>query len=84
MLRLWLVPAVCCALCLGCGKSDEGQNAPGAGQPANQGQHAAHPMANANAQANSGAPAGPASSNPTTNFFRGLDRAAKGTGGGQR
>lgn len=72
MLRLWLVPAVCCALCLGCGKSDDG------GRAANQGQNPAAPLANANAQA------GPASSNPMTNFFRGLDRAAKGTGGGQR
>lgn len=84
MSRLFLVPVVCCALCAGCGKSDEaGPNAGGPDQAANQPQQAsAAPVTNANTALGGAASAGASSSNPMTNLFRGLDRAAKRTGGG--
>lgn len=81
MSRLLLIPAVCCVLFLGCGKSGEGE----AGAPAaNPGQSAAGAPATHTNTAAVGGPQSGASSNPVTSFFTGLDRAAKGTGGVRR
>jgi hypothetical protein len=69
MSRLLLVAAVTCALCVGCGKATDDQ--------ANANPSGAGP----DRAAVGGAPSpGATSSNPVTNFFGGLDRAAKGAG----
>jgi hypothetical protein len=87
-----MAAAVCGALTLGCGQSGEDQAGGNGGKapPTNPGQSASAgtpttatggPVGRA-APTGTAAPAGTTSSNPTTNFFTTLDRAAKRADGG--